>query len=55
MSEKKLSWGEVCKLMDEFEKFVEISPVYNRSNIYNIAKHFPLFLQQNGYEIWKKN
>jgi hypothetical protein len=56
--ENKLMWGEVCELIKEYNKFLETSPHYNHNaddKIYEATKHFPLFLQQNGYDIWKRN
>lgn len=52
--EKKLSWGEVCKLMIIFEKYVSKFPI-SKDNPYEVICQLPLFLQENGYEIWKRN
>ena len=44
--EKKLTNSEICKLIMDFEKYI-LDNVYNEGNVYNIIKHFPLFLQEN--------
>jgi len=56
--EKKLSNYDVCTLMNEYCDFLSSSPSYNKNakdKNYEALKHFPLFLQTKGYEIWKRD
>jgi hypothetical protein len=54
----KLTNAEICELVSLYNEFILSSfagHFCNVDDIYTSTKHFPLFLQNNNYEIWKIN